>query len=257
MQSFRQTLWGYSIQYPENWIHENHGDTEGFATSHEALDKGLAGSQDAHLLVRGEFNFLGKQIDLLWKDYLVKLGLKMGAKDLGSAPIKIGGGEGFEAELVLPKKENQRLWTGILSFGLTVLHLAVAHPLDQRGWVEPLASKIVASIRFSSQTPELKSNSLGVPLPLDFEPLDPGVILSDIEDQIGWSAYRGAGSIGSLQAFYLRELPWMGWVFDEFVPYPNELEIGFARLKIRKENQILTIALLPSSNWSSSIIIKS
>ncbi len=256
MLEFRQPLWGYSIQYPDDWIHESHGDTEAFATSPAALDKDRSGPQDGHLLVRGEFNFRGEQVDKLWKDHLVKLALKMGAKDLGSARLSIGGGEGFEAELVLPKKENQRLWTGFLSFGLTVLHLAVAHPLDQRAWFEPVASSIVASLRFGRQTLDLNTMRAGIPLPDSFLPVEPTSLLRDIENQNDWSAYRGPASVGALQAFYLRELPHLGWEFEEFIPYPNQVELGFARFLVKKGEQMLTVAILPASEQSSAIIIK-
>lgn len=257
MPIFTHTLWGYSITYPDTWIHESHADTEAFATSHAALDKEKSGPQDGHLLLRGEFNFSGQPIDALWKDYLVKLGLKMGAKDLGSAQLKIGGGEGYEADLVLPKKENQRLWTGILSYGLTVLHLAVVHPLDQRAWFEPLASKIVASLRFAGQAPALDNLLVGIPLPAGYLPVEPTALLSQIEGQLGWSAYQGPASIGSIQAFYLRELPRLGWEISEFMPYPNQVKTGFARLILKKENQLLTLAFLPHSEQGSAIVIKS
>ena len=257
MSTFTQALWGYSIQYPEDWIHESHGDTEAFATSPQALVKDLAGPQDGHILIRGEFNYLGEQIDKLWTDYMVKLGLKMGAKDLGSAPLNLGGGEGYEAEIKLPKKENQRLWTGILSFGLTVLHLAVAHPLDQRKKIEPLASSTVASLRFTNQAPGLDMLPMGIPVPEEYSPIEPAALLSDIDGQPGWSAYRGKSSVGALQACYLRVLPRLGWEIDEFLPFPNQTELGFARFKVKKDDQLLTIAILPADEQDSAIVFKS
>lgn len=256
MATFTHPLWGYSLTYPDAWIHHTSAEIEAFATRLEALHVDTAGPKDGHCLVRGEFNYSQKDINLLWKDHLVKLGLMVGAKNVGSAPLRIGGGVGFEAEIVLPKTKNQRLWTGLLAYGLTILHLVVSHPLDQRGWFEPLASALVTSLRFKSKTDGLETIPAGVPLPHGYTSIQPDSLLSNIKTQQGWLAFTGQALCDALQAFFLRELPHLGWEIMEFIPYPNQTNTGFARFQLRKQNRELTLAILPSQGLYGDIVIK-
>jgi len=256
MTIFTHPLWGYSLLYPDNWIHQTSTEVEAFATSVEALDVDKAGPRDGHCLIRGEFNYSQKNIDLLWKDHLLKLGFLVGAKNVGAAPLIIGGGAGYEAEIVLPKTKNQRLWTGILSYGLTILHLAVSHPLDQREWFQPLATSLVASLRFTSKTEGLECIPEGIPVPKGYTPAEPASLLSNIEGQQGWLTFSGQALPGALQVFYLRELPHLGWEITEFSPYPNQENPGFARFQMRKQDNELTLAILPSEAGHGNIVIK-
>jgi hypothetical protein len=231
---------------------------EAFAAIQAALDSEYAGDKAGHLLVRGEFNHTGESIDPLWNTHISKVSLMVGAKNLGSAPLVLGGGTGYEAEIVLPKSKNQRMWTGIFSYGLTILHLMAAHPLEQRDWFEPLATGIVTSLRFLRAVPGLLTTEVGIPLPSGYTAKDPVEILQDIDDPQSWQAWSGGASVNALQAFYVRELPNYDWEIEEFTPYPSQSRIYFARLRVRREGQSLVVGLLPEGKGEneSSIVIK-
>jgi hypothetical protein len=258
MPTFSHPLWGYLLTYPDDWVHQTSGDIEAFAATESGLNTEYAGPQAGHLLTRCEFNHTGENIDPLWNDHLSKLSLMLGAKNVGSSPLAMGGGSGYEAEIVLPKKRNQRLWTGILSHGLTILHLMVAHPLDNRDWFEPLGSKIIASLRFLLKTSPLAVTTPGIPLPPNYSATDPTALLSDIADQQGWQAFKGNASPGALQAFYLRELQHCGWEIAEYVPYPSQTNLNFARFQLHQKTQTATLAILPSDEKGDrgNIVIK-
>jgi hypothetical protein len=258
MATFSDPLWGYLLTYPDDWVHHTSGDIEAFAATESALNTEYAGPQAGILLTRCEFNHTGENIDPLWNSHITKLSLMLGAKDVGSVHLAMGGGRGYEAEIVLPKKQNQRLWTGILSYGLTILHLMAAHPLDHRDWFQPLATQIVTSLRFLSKMTKLETTVAGIPLPPDYISTDPTTLLRDITGQLGWQAFKGHASPGALQAFYLRELPPLGWEITEYVPYPGKSNLNFARFKLHKENQTATLAILPSEGKEShgNIVIK-
>ncbi|MBT6059861.1 MAG: hypothetical protein HOG55_01555, partial [Anaerolineae bacterium] len=36
-----------------------------------------------------------------------------------------------------------------------------------------------------------------------------------------------------------------GWGINEFIPFPNQVDVGFARLLIHKDNLIATLGILP------------
>lgn len=258
MNNFIDPLWGYQLDYPDNWVCQRNDDIEAFAASQEALDSEYTGPQAGYLLVRGEFNHTAEKIDPLWDNHITKISMMVGAKNLGSAPLAIGGGNGYEAEIVLPKTRNKRLWTGILSYGLTVLHLMVEHPLDQRDWFEPLATKTIASLRFLDSTPNLATTEGNIPLPPDYESASPTDFLTDIEDQQNWLAFSGEASIDSLQVFYSRELPRYGWEISEFTSYPNQTDINFARLHLTRGKETAVLGILPNVRGqnTSAIVIK-
>src|SRR5689334_410631 len=114
MTIFRNILWGYELKYPEHWTHQVMQDADAFVSVTEALDPYYEGADAGQILVRGEWNWERKPIEPLWNQHIGKLAGLMGAKEVGSAPWKLGQAAGLEAEIVLPKKDNRRLWTGIL-----------------------------------------------------------------------------------------------------------------------------------------------
>jgi hypothetical protein len=143
----------------------------------------------------------------------------LGAKQVGSAPWKLGDAVGGEAEIVLPKKDNGRLWTGILMRDFRVLHFMVTHPKEIRAQFEPVTTKIISSLRFPNQFLGIKTSREGIPLPPGYEAVDPKSILTDISNPENWRAYSGKAGIGALQAFYF-EVPIHNWEMEEYVPFP-------------------------------------
>ena len=259
MRNFADPLWGYQLAYPDDWGEKKLGELQAFAANPEAFERTYSGPNAGYLMVRGEFNHTGESIDPLWNAHITKISMMVGAKNLGSAPLEIGGGSGYEAEIVMPKSRDQRLWTGILSYGLTILHLMAEHPLSQRDRFEPLATQIVSSLRFTSRNPDLITTETGIPLPPEFTTTEPASILTDINDPQDWLAFSGDATIGSLQAFYLRESSVYDWEIAEFIPYPNQTEIQFARLQLTKGKQTAVLGILPDipETDSSTIVIKS
>lgn len=258
MTNYHQPLWGYKIDLPKGWIHKTIQDTEGFAKTPAALQSDYQGPDLGHLLIRGEWNWSRKPIGSLWNQHITKLSVMLGAKKLGSAPWKMVAGQGFEAEILLPKKTNRRLWVGILSRDAIILHLSVTHWKDERTNFEPTATKIIRSLRFIEKVKQLTINEKGCPIPPDYIPAAPKDLLIDIEDTTSWQSYKGHASIGALQAFFLRELPIHDWVIEEYIPYPADSNLGFARIKINKLESNLTIGLLPTNERvdTANIIIK-
>jgi len=245
MNRFQHKLWGYELSYPDNWVHKTTQDIEAFAAYLDSLKPNYEGAKLGHVFVRGEFNPHLQPIESLWNQHIAKLSVILGAKRLGSAPLKIGGGTGFEVEIVLPKKDKKRLWVGILSFNATVLHLMVLHLKENRGWFEPLASKIIASIHFMGQAEEIATDFIGLPIPPKYESTNPSKFLHDIKILENWLAFEGEEEIGALQNFYVRELPNFGWEILSFEPYPGSKDINFARFIIRKEDVTATLGILP------------
>jgi hypothetical protein len=105
----------------------------------------------------------------------------------------------------------------------------------------------------------VKLDDIGCPLPPHYYPSDPQNYLPDIADITSWQAYDGQANVGALQAFYLRELPYLGWQIEEYVPYPAQTNLGFARLKIRKGKLKLTLGILPIGEQiqTGKLVIKS
>jgi hypothetical protein len=258
MAIFSHPLWGYECTYPNDWIHQTSGDIEAFAALKDALNTEYAGPQAGHVAVRCEFNHTGESIDPLWNEYISKLSIMLGAKQIGSAPLSMGGGKGYEAEIIMPKKNNKRLWTGILSYGLTIMHLMATHPLDLREWFEPLATRIVTSLRFISHVSDLPTTNDEIPLPPNYNTTDPTTILQDIKKEQNWLAYTGNATVAALQAFYVRELPKFNWEIDEFTPYPNQDKLRFARLIAKKEARTASLGIIPKAGEeiNSTVVIK-
>ncbi len=246
MAIFQHILWGYELTYPDNWIHQTLGDVEGFAPSPEALEDDYQGEQNGHLLVRAEWNGQLKDLQPLWNQHIGLTAGMLGAKNVGGAPWTMGGAQGMEAEIVLPKSSNRRLWAGILGRGALVLHFMVSHNMHERAWFEPLFTRLISSLRFPASLAEgLACDASGLPLPPAYTPAAPTELVDDIADPQHWQAYRGASSIGSLQAFYLREAQYNGWEIDSFEPFPGVTDAGFARFELRHNATALTLGLLP------------
>ncbi len=262
MTFFQHVLWGYELTYPADWVHMTLGEVEGFAEHAEALEPGYTGEKSGHLLVKAEWNATLQPVEPLWGQHIgVTAGL-IGAKRVGSAPWYMGGAVGLEAEIAMPKLSNLRLWSGILARDFLVLHFMVAHPKDDRARFEPLVTKLIASLRFVRAVPGLAVEAHGLPLPPGYAPIDPRQVIPDIADPAPWSAYGGHSPVGALQEFYLREGLAHGWTVEEFVPFPADTGLGFARLRLKKDDEALMVGLMPAGDESvtastlASIVIK-
>jgi hypothetical protein len=245
MAVFQHILWGYELTYPDHWIHQTMQDSDGFAAVADAFDPYYAASDAGHLLVRGEWNWRRQPIEPLWNQHIGMLAGMMGAKEVGSAPWRIGQASGLEVEIVLPKKDNQRLWTGILMRDFRVLHFMVTHPKEIRETFEPQATKIISSLRFPNRILGITAGPEGVPIPPNYTPTDPKTILADIANPEQWRAYNGNSGIGALQAFYLREIPVHNWDLEEYVPFPGDSGLGFARFQLRRNDLKIMLGLMP------------
>jgi len=254
MKKFRHILWGYELTYPYHWTHQSVQDADAFNDASASNDDGLDTGQ---LLVRGEWNWERKPIEPLWNKHIGLMAGMIGAKQVGSAPWKLGEATGLEAEIVLPKKDNQRLWTGILMRDFRVLHFMVTHPKEARAEFEPVVTKLISSLRFPGRILGIKTSREGVPLPPRYEAVDPKNILPDVSDPTNWRAYSGTAGIGALQAFYLREVPIHNWDMEEYVPFPSSSELGFARLQLRRSNVKITLGMLPYDPSGSGTITAS
>jgi hypothetical protein len=248
MAVFQQVLWGYELEYPDDWIHRAIEDTEGFAAKAEAFEQDYTGPGSGQVLFRTEWNYARQAAGPLWTEHIGKLAGMLGARQVGSAPWRMGGATGLEAEIVLPKRGNQRLWTGILAYDLIVLHLMVTHPLEDRDWFEPAATRIISSLQFFDKASGVQTDERGLPLPPGFVSIPPTSVLTDIRDSENWRAYSAGlmqGNVSALQAFYLRELPNYGWKIGEYIPFPGQSELGFARLQLERSGQPATLGILP------------
>jgi hypothetical protein len=237
MPVFRHNLWGYELTYPEHWSHQSVQDVDVFAP-HEELDAD-------QVSVRGEWNWERQSIEPLWIRHIGKLAGMIGAKQVGSASWKLGDAAGLEAEIVLPKKDNRRLWTGILMRDFRVLHFMVSHSKENREQFEPVATTLISSLRFLNRIPGVKTSREGIPLPPGYQAVDPRSILTDISDPTNWHAYAGKAGIGALQAFFLREVTVHNWEMEEYVPFPSASELGFARLQLLRRDRKITLGMMP------------
>jgi len=254
MTVFRHILWGYELTYPDHWTHQSVQDADAFTDASYSEDEEMDSSQ---LLVRGEWNWERTPIEPLWNKHIGLMAGMIGAKQVGSAPWKLGGATGLEAEIGLPKKDNRRLWTGILMRDFRVLHFMVTHPKEARETFEPVATKVISSLRFPNRILGIKATREGIPLPPGYEAVDPKSILADISNTAHWRAYSGMAGIGALQAFYLREVPIHNWDMDEYVPFPGPSELGFARLQLRRSNLKITLGMMPYDPSGSGTITPS
>jgi len=245
MAIYQNALWGYQLTMPDSWIRKDFDEVVGFAANPEAFETGYHGPDSGHILVRGEWNATGQKIEPLWTQHIAKLAGIIGAKQVGSAPWRMAGASGLEAEIVLPKRENKRLWTGILSRGLTVLHFMVMHELEEKETFEPIATQVISSLAFLGHAPAVSTSEMELPLPPGYNPSDPARIVSDIPNPTNWKAYEGNSSMGALQAFYVREAIYYGWQISSYVPFPGDSDLGFARLQLQKGSLNAMLGIMP------------
>ena len=258
MKTFQHQLWGYQINLPDNWNHTEFNHKDGFAEDSKAFLPDYQGERLAQLLINGEWNSLKQPIHEIWQGHMGKTALMLGAKNLGSAVWEMAGAQGYEVEIVLPKKSRERLWVGILENGLLVLTFLVLHWKDNREEMERLLSRIISSLRYVNHTDGIISNSSGLPLPSLAKPIDPLLIVDDIGDPENWEAYQGEFSVGSLQAFYNRELASFNWQVNRYVPLPNPGDLPFARLLLEKDGKSYSLGLMPGvdSENTGNIVLK-
>jgi hypothetical protein len=258
MKTFQHQLWGFEIDIPETWHHIRFGAKDGFAEDLEAFHSEYQGEKLAQLLINEEWNSLKQPIHEIWQSHMGKTALMLGAKNLGSAVWELAGAHGYEVEIVLPKKNRKRLWAGILENGLMVLTFLVLHWKDNREEMEPLLSRIISSLRYVNHTDGIISNSSGLPLPSLAKPVDPLLIVDDIQDPENWEAYQGKFSVGSLQAFYNRELDNFNWQVNRYVPFPNPGDLPFARLLLEKDGKSYSLGLMPGvdNENTGNIVLK-
>ena len=258
MKEFQHQLWGYQIQLPEGWKHKRFGSRDGFAADLKAFEPDYQGENLAQLLILGQWNSLQKPVSDLWQRHLGKVSLMLGAKNLASAPWEMAGARGLEAEIVLPKKKPQRVWTGILENGMLVLSFLALHWKEKREEVEPILSSIITSLEYLEKVANLPVNDFGFPLPSTTKPVDPLSIVADIPDPENWVAYQTQHSPGALQAFYTRELPKLDWNITRYVPYPNPGQYPFARVLMNKDDKEYSLGIMPvgEDGLVGSIVIK-
>jgi hypothetical protein len=246
MAEFQNSLWGFSLTYPDGWSQQSTAEADGLAADSQTFSAAEPNLEQSHILLRGEWNGKRQPIAPLWNQHLSKVAIMLGAKKLGASPFRMGGAIGFEAEIQLPKRDNRRLWLGILARDTLILHLMVSHPKTIRADFEPQATKVISSLKFLPRVEGLAATAEGLPLPPKYAPVDPASLVPDAQGN--WQAYAGASDLGALQAFYYRELPNYGWEISEFIPFPNQVEIDFARLRIRKDGLVATLGLLPTDD---------
>ena len=246
MAIYENELWGYQLEVPDTWVHRTIQGAEGFAAHPDALDPDYDGSQAGHLLIQAEWNGLQAPIERLWKNHIGKLAGMMGAKQVGSAPWTMAGATGVETDIALPKKTENRLWAGVLVKNFLVLKFMLVHPIEERQQIEPIATNLLKSLSFPGHVQGLQRTQEGLPIPQGCTDMDPRQALSDLEDSQNWKAYETDHPLGGVQAFYYRESPAAGWTIDEFLPFPGNHDLPFARLRLRKENVLVGLGLIPS-----------
>jgi hypothetical protein len=262
MTIFQQTFWGYEFTYPDDWVHQTLGDVEGFAELAAALEPGYTGEKAGHLLVKAEWNATLQPVGPLWGQHMGTTAGLIGAKRVGSAAWQMGGAVGLEAEIALSKLSPLRLWSGILARDFLVLHFMVTHAKDDRARFEPLVTKLIASLRFVPAIEGLAVDPHGLPLPPGYASMDPRQVIPDIPDVTLWSAYGGQSPVGALQAFYLREVVAYGWEVDEFMPFPADTGLGFARFRLKRNDAAVMVGLMPvgaervTASSPANIVIK-
>lgn len=245
MPVFQHPLWGYTLNYPDQWIHRHVQGAETFASREEALAEGYDGPDAGQVMVKAEWNSTLQPVEPLWNQHIGLMASMIGAKAVGSAPWKMGGANGLETEIGFPKQVNRRLWTGILSRDFLVLKFMVMHPKTARQQFEPQATLLIGSLRFPTHLFFTRANETGLPQPPGASATPIQEVLADVTDPENWRAYTAPGSIGALQAFYLRECPALGWRVEEFIPFPYPSDLGFARFKLVKDGAWVTLGLMP------------
>ena len=167
----------------------------------------------------------------------------------------MAGGQGFEAEILLPKSTGKRLWVGLLSHNRSIFHFLVTHRIEERDSVEPVFTQIISSLRFIDQALGVPENQEGVPLPPGYVRVDPASVLTDLQDVTQWQAYQGQVNLDALQAFYWRELPNRGFMVAEYIPFASTSDLGFARFIFSKNKGSYSLGILPSPQEPTTGVI--
>lgn len=249
MPTFVHPLWGYALEYPREWVWKDQGEVVAFAPHQQALDSIGSENPQGHFAIRPELNPYLRPIDPLWTEYITRVGIMKGAKKVGGARLKAGNLEGYEAELLMPAKQNRRLWIGLLAAGGIILHLMLTHDKEEQATFQSPVSRMVQSLRFVAHTEGVHTNEAGIPLPPHYAPAPVESVLADTTAEEGWEARTGQAPIAALQAFYLRELPQHGWEITAYYPFPNrEASIRFASFLIQRDATRAIVALLPHDN---------
>jgi hypothetical protein len=245
MTTFVQPLWGFSMDLPAGWVHRSLQNGDAFAQIEDAFDPGYAGPLGGHIMIHAEWNGLHRPVEPIWKEHVARVATMFGAKQVQSAPWRIGPAEGLEAEIALPKKEANRLWLGVLSHDMIMLKLLVAHPLARRAEFEPQATDVLRSLRFLESVPDLPQHPCGLPLPPDCTPQPTAEILEDLGSQGSWEVFGTPHSMGAVQAFFWREARAAGWEITSFQPYPGDHPLPFARVGLHKAGGAIALGILP------------
>jgi hypothetical protein len=257
-KSILNPLWGYELTLPEGWLHRLEGDKIFISNSPEGLQPLLdTPPPAAQLLVMTEWNGLCLPLEPIWNQHIEILKDGFNPKDVRQAPWTLAGAVGTEAELGLRKRDNTFLWTGILTRDLIVLQFMLTYKTENTEVLKSVLTDLIASLRFVEQVEGIETNQAGIPLPPGYVPADPLEIVPDINTPNHWEAYstateEGAASLGALQAFYKRELAPRGWQVTEYIPYPGQMAISFARFSIRQEDRKVILGIMPPDEKADS-----
>ena len=167
MSHFEQLLWGYGLTFPDDWIHRAFPEAEGFAADLRGLVPDAAGAGSGHILIQAEWNGHRLPVAPLWSAHIARFATMVGAKQVAASPWAMAGASGFEAEIAMSKKEEKRLWVGILSREATVFKFMVVHPMQDRPWFEPAVTEILKSLQFVDRVHGVQVHESGLPLPPD------------------------------------------------------------------------------------------
>ena len=245
MSHFEHVLSGYALTFPDDWIHRAFPEADGFAADLRGLVRDAAGAGSGHILIQAEWDGRRLPVEPLWNAHLAKFATMVGAKQVGASAWAMAGASGFEAEIAMPKKEERRLWVGILSREATVLKFMVAHPTQDRPWFEPAVTEILKSLQFVDRVQGIRFHESGLPLPPDCRRIDPALALNDILEPEKWRVFECPHSLGGLHAFYLREAPAHGWQIETFESISGEPDTGFSRVRLRRDEKVIALGLLP------------
>ncbi len=256
MPTFTQPLWGYALEYPKGWAYRDDGEVTAFASRPEALDPDYQGEGMGYLLIRPEFNPFLLPIEPRWSQYITKIAIMRGAKKLGASEMEVGNLRGYEAELLLPRKLDRRLWVGLLAAGGLILHLMVTHRKEERHLFQEEASRMVSSLRFVAHEASARPGPYGVPLPQAAQTVPLRQILADVQpDDPRWATFYLPASPPAAQVFFLREAPYDGWEVTELYPYPNiKAPYPFGRMRLEKDGQEVLIAFLPREDDKHTVL---
>lgn len=249
---FQQHFWGYEITYPDHWVHATHGDVEAFALHPQALDVAYDGPRMGYLLIRAELNAYQMPLDTLWAEHLSRIAIMHGAKQVGSKPYFVGQSKGFAAELMLPRREDKRLWTAVLAAGGIVLHVLAMHRSSEALDFQPL----ISSLRYASLVSGVTLSARGMPLPTGSLPVEPADVFPDITAADHWETYRASAAVDALQIFYAREAPAHGWEVLGYSPYPNrDPAIQHASLVLYRDGCGAAVHLLPHDIGTGFVVL--